>query len=356
MAYEKELAVARRAALLAARLTRLVQSGLKSEEKMDKQDDSPVTVADYGAQAVVSWVLQQSYPGERVSLVAEEDSADLQTEGGQGLLQRVVQVVNYALRDAGPKGEPVTLSPREVVEAIDQGGSQGGPTGRHWVLDPIDGTRGFVRGDQYAIALGLLDNGEAVAGVLGCPNLPLTRLTNEGLTEGQPRGCLFSASKGDGCFLEAMDGDQASVRKRVHMDDLADPVWCTMCESYESRHSNHEISSRATAILGVVTPSLRADSQAKYGAMARGDAHIYMRFPPPTYREKIWDHCAGAIVITEAGGVVMDARGAPLDFSKGRYLDIHKGIIATTGRLKDVVLAAVELAISGYEAEEKAKK
>jgi 3'(2'), 5'-bisphosphate nucleotidase len=41
------------------------------------------------------------------------------------------------------------------------------------VLDPIDGTLGFVRGDQYAIALAMVENGEVVLGVLGCPNLPL---------------------------------------------------------------------------------------------------------------------------------------------------------------------------------------
>lgn len=51
-------------------------------------------------------------------------------------------------------------------------------------------------------------------------------------------------------------------------------------------------------VLGVKAPPVRIDSQAKYGAMARGDAVIYLRFPHAGYREKIWDHAAGAIVIT----------------------------------------------------------
>lgn len=51
-------------------------------------------------------------------------------------------------------------------------------------------------------------------------------------------------------------------------------------------------------VLGVKAPPVRIDSQAKYGAMARGDAVIYLRFPHLGYREKIWDHAAGAIVIT----------------------------------------------------------
>lgn len=49
--------------------------------------------------------------------------------------------------------------------------------------------------------------------------------------------------------------------------------------------------------MGVTAPPVRIDSQAKYGAMARGDAVIYMRFPHAGYREKIWDHAAGCIVI-----------------------------------------------------------
>ena len=56
--------------------------------------------------------------------------------------------------------------------------------------------------------------------------------------------------------------------------------------------------------LGVVLPPLRMDSQVKYGLLSRGDASIFMRFPPATYREKIWDHCAGFVIVEEAGGKV----------------------------------------------------
>jgi 3'-phosphoadenosine 5'-phosphosulfate (PAPS) 3'-phosphatase len=47
------------------------------------------------------------------------------------------------------------------------------------VLDPIDGTRGFVGRRQYAVCLGMLQEGEVVLGVLGCPNLPLGTVTDE---------------------------------------------------------------------------------------------------------------------------------------------------------------------------------
>jgi 3'-phosphoadenosine 5'-phosphosulfate (PAPS) 3'-phosphatase len=59
------------------------------------------------------------------------------------------------------------------------GGSSGGSTGRHWVLDPIDGTRGFVGMRQYAVCLGMLQDGEVMLGVLGCPNLPQGQVQDE---------------------------------------------------------------------------------------------------------------------------------------------------------------------------------
>jgi 3'-phosphoadenosine 5'-phosphosulfate (PAPS) 3'-phosphatase len=70
------------------------------------------------------------------------------------------------------------------------------------VLDPIDGTRGFVGQRQYAVCLGMLQDGDVVLGVLGCPNLPKTLVTDadghagasdKGATDGA--GCLFLAHR-----------------------------------------------------------------------------------------------------------------------------------------------------------------
>lgn len=69
-----------------------------------------------------------------------------------------------------------------------------------------------------------------------------------------------------------------------------------------------------------------------------------MRFPPASYREKIWDHCAGFVIVEEAGGRVTDAAGRRLDFSKGRYLELDRGIIAAPAALHERLLAAVAAA------------
>ncbi|KAL3690421.1 hypothetical protein R1sor_016730 [Riccia sorocarpa] len=345
--YKDDLAVAIRAVNLASQLCQAVQRNLLSKETQSKADKSPVTVADYGSQALVSWVLQRESPVDRAagsfSMVAEEDSEDLRTEDGLPMLERITQLVNETIAADGTFG-PVTLSKDDVLTAIDGGSSPGGPEGRHWVLDPIDGTRGFVRGDQYAVALGLLENGEVVVGVLGCPNLPLASIGPNGpVSSDNSVGCLFAASKGAGTITHAMDGSRPA--QRVFVSEVSDSKWAAFCESYEAAHSRQDLTANIARILGVSAPPIRIDSQCKYGAMARGDAVIYLRFPHAGYREKIWDHAAGSIVITEAGGEVFDAAGKPLDFSKGRFLDLEHGIIATNSHLKDAVLAAVQTAI-----------
>ncbi|KAL2610590.1 hypothetical protein R1flu_029163 [Riccia fluitans] len=345
--YEDDVAVAIRAVTLASRLCQAVQRKLLSKETQAKADKSPVTVADYGSQALVSWVLQRESLVDRAalrfSMVAEEDSEDLRTEDGSAMLERITQLVNETIAADGSFG-PVTLSKDDVLTAIDRGSSPGGPDGRHWVLDPIDGTRGFVRGDQYAVALGLLENGKVVAGVLGCPNLPLASIgPNGAVSSDKSTGCLFAASKGAGTTMHTMDGSLTA--QKVHVSDVCDSKWAAFCESYEAAHSKQDLTANIARILGVSAPPIRIDSQCKYGAMARGDAVIYLRFPHAGYREKIWDHAAGSIVITEAGGEVFDAAGKALDFSKGRFLDLEHGIVATNSHLKDAVLAAVQTAI-----------
>ncbi|KAJ7529124.1 hypothetical protein O6H91_15G034800 [Diphasiastrum complanatum] len=311
MAYEHELSIATKAVSLACRLCQKVQKGLLAAETQEKSDKSPVTVADYGSQALISWALNEELPQGTFSLVAEEDSEELKQDQGASMLDRITQLVNETLALEKRIDAPF-LSKEQVLLAIDRGRSEGGSVGRHWVLDPIDGTRGFVRGDQYAVALGLLDQGEVVVGVLGCPNLPTNLIGPEALVSPTESsiGCLFAARKGAGTTVKSIDG-----------------------------------SIQPQKILGVVSPPLRIDSQAKYGAMARGDAAIYLRFPHPGYREKIWDHAAGCIIIKEAGGLVLDAAGNPLDFSKGRYLDIASGIISTNPQLMPALLAAVQAAL-----------
>jgi 3'(2'), 5'-bisphosphate nucleotidase/inositol polyphosphate 1-phosphatase len=70
-----------------------------------------------------------------------QDSEDLGTETGAAMLARITQLVNDTIA-ADSTLDAAPLTTKDVLLAIDQGRSKGGATGRHWVLDPIDGTRG----------------------------------------------------------------------------------------------------------------------------------------------------------------------------------------------------------------------
>ena len=115
--------------------------------------------------------ISQDFPD--MTLVGEEDAEAL-TEGGEGgaaTLAKIVALVNKTLK-THIGDDAVELSSQDVVSAINKGKSTGGAKGKHWILDPVDGTLGFVRGDQYAIALALMDEGDLKVGVMGCPNMP----------------------------------------------------------------------------------------------------------------------------------------------------------------------------------------
>lgn len=115
-----------------------------------------------------------------------------------------------------------------------------------------------------------------------------------------------------------------------------------LCESVESGHSAHDRSAAIASSLGITKQPVRIDSQAKYAVVARGEADVYLRLPTKKdYREKIWDHAGGALVVEEAGGRVTDIDGKPLDFTLGRELSANRGIVVTNGRLHDDVLRAI---------------
>lgn len=342
--YDRELKEACKAVRLASQLCRKVQQQLKDDESVSKDDASPVTVADYGAQALVAWSLQNSFGANGFSMVAEEASNDLREPSGAKMAARIADLVNETLAEGQLEAK---LDSSDILNLIDSGRSEGGSQGRHWVLDPIDGTRGFVGQRQYAICLGLLDAGEAVVGVLGCPNLPQTALVDaDGEAGAASRsseggvGCLFAAQKGHGAFVGPLRGDEAAGQA-LQLSDLADVSEARFMESYESAHSDQSFTSRLARKLGVTKAPLRLDSQTKYGALARGDALINLRFPHAGYREKIWDHVAGVVIVIEAGAVVSDASGNALDFGKGRWLDLDRGIVTSTPTVHAALIKAI---------------
>ncbi|KAJ3120901.1 hypothetical protein HK098_004136 [Nowakowskiella sp. JEL0407] len=321
--YKKELEVGLAAVRKASVLCQGVFKKLVENETLTKGDKSPVTVADFGAQAIVNHLLNEKFPDDPI--IGEEDSKDLQEN--KSLSDKVLSLVRTVMGDE--------FSEDQMYRAIDLGTYKGGPKGRFWTLDPIDGTKGFLRGEQYAVCLSLILDGEVVVGIIGGPNLPL-----EWGKEDSSRGSLLYAVKGNGAFQQTLDED--SVPVQIYTTECSKTSDAVFAESVEAGHSSHDDSAKIAELLGITKAAVRMDSQCKYAVVGRGDADIYLRLPTRAdYEEKIWDHAGGTLIITEAGGKVCDVYGKPLDFSQGRTLAKNKGVIASNGKIHQEVLAAV---------------
>lgn len=366
--YAKELDVAVRVVHMACSLCQRVQEGLVSSTSNDhvksKDDDSLVTVADWSVQATVSLMLSESFSNQKVSIVAEEDVQTLSKSDSVGLLTAVVNTVNECLAEApkyGLQSPKEALGTSQILEAISRCNSTGGRNGRHWVLDPVDGTLGFVRGDQYAVALALIEEGKVVIGVLGCPNYPRKKewLNHHQSYKSMPKmsdtsdtwekGCVLYAQRGSGeAWMQPLiHGNKkhtwSNSAQRVQVSAIDDPALATFCEPVEKANTNHSFTAGVAHSMGLKKQPLRVHSMVKYAAIARGDAEIFMKFAQSGYKEKIWDHAAGVIIVEEAGGVVTDAGGHPLDFSRGLYLEgLDRGIVACSGTtLHEKLIGAV---------------
>lgn len=328
MSYDQERKAAVQAVLKGCRLCREVQSAHLSQKMMEKKDGSPVTVADFGGQALVARHLKEAFSGD--PLIGEEDAAQLLDPANAGLKASVVHYVRRIIPE---------INEKDILDAIDRGNARGGPGGRYWVLDPVDGTKGFLRGDQYAVALALMEDGQIVLGVLGCPNLSLNLKNQE-----RPNGCLFVAVRGEGAYMAELEGRS---ERRIRVAGLDRSSEALFVESVESSHSSHGDSARVAEILGMTKAPVRMDGQGKYGLLARGDATIYLRIPTEKmYIENIWDHAAGTVIVEEAGGKVTDIEGKPLDYTLGKQLSRNRGILATNGLIHETVLEAVREVLS----------
>jgi 3'(2'), 5'-bisphosphate nucleotidase len=342
--YAKELHIALLAVARASQLTRAVYLST-AKGTHTKSDHSPVTIGDFGAQALIISALKHNFPADEIA--AEEEADDLRQDASlrDAVWGYVKDTVSEHDKELGGKIDTA----ERMMDVIDMGRSPGGSKGRVWTIDPIDGTKGFLRGGQYAIALALLVDGDVTVGVLGCPNLPVDdsvridpNIGHDQSGSGADIGVVVSAEKGCGAYSQPIANVSGSGKK-IFMRELDGLQDATFCESVEAAHSNHSQQGRIAAALGITKPSVRMDSQAKYVSVARGAGDIYLRLPAKAgYEEKIWDHAAGDLIVREAGGIVTDIYGKPLNFGVGRTLKENKGFVVTEKRIHQQVLEAVQ--------------
>ena len=320
-----------------------------------KRDHSPVTLADMGIQAIAGALLEQYLPDG--VLVAEEDADYLKTPEGADDLEKVTGYVYSFLPHARPgrvsqwiekgKGKPNSPSKSSKVNWTSPGDlpseksrCQDKPSGSFWTLDPIDGTKGFLRGGQYVTALAFIQDGQVELAAIGCPELELPEHKALG------KGVGIFATRGRGCWGFSLDDIEAPKRwVRLEVSKCQDISQARILDSFDPEHKNVEKNERVREALGTHTAPVILDSMAKHAVIASGGAEIFFRTLPrkePGYREKIWDVAAGALAVEEAGGRVTDLAGRALDFGAGLTLAKNPGLVATNGLLHEAGLEALQ--------------
>jgi 3'(2'), 5'-bisphosphate nucleotidase len=209
-----------------------------------KADDSPVTEADHRAEAVILACLAEAFP--EIPVISEEDAAAY--------------------------GAPSAIGPR------------------FFLVDPLDGTKAFVRGDEhFTVNIGLIEHGVPVAGAVAAPVQGRTWFTG-------PSGAL----------RRPFGGQTEPVHVRPWRDDEALAL------------ISHTMKAEALAALKAqygFAHSLAMDSSIKLCIIAEGQADLYARHGPTME----WDIAAGHAVLAAAGGSVTQPDGSPFVYGKADH-------------------------------------
>ncbi len=182
---------------------------------------------------------------------------------------------------------------------------------RVWVVDPIDGTRGFAKKTgQFSVMIGLLSNGKPVVGVVLEP--ALDRITY--------------ASLGGGCW--AKDGSSAAVP--CHVSARGTTAEAILVQSWAKP-------GQVSKVVQAIQPGGVAETYSggvKLARVARGECDIYAN----TYeRFYDWDICAGHVLVTEAGGMVTNLAGGDIHYGESDFGQGH-GLLATNGAVHKAVI------------------
>ena len=185
---------------------------------------------------------------------------------------------------------------------------------RAWMVDPLDGTRDYVRGlPGFAVMIGLCLEGRPSLGVVY-----------------QPLGdMLYRAARGEGAFAE-----EGGATRQLRVAATRDPRGCRLVSSASHRMTTID---RVRAALAIDDEISLGSVGLKLGLIARAERDLYVN---PEGFCKLWDSCAPGLILTEAGGRLTDVRGRPLDY---RHADVRHegGLLGSNGLIHDAVVAAL---------------
>jgi 3'(2'), 5'-bisphosphate nucleotidase len=235
--------------------------------------------------------------------------ADISTDADRRSQEIILQSIRSTFPGDALCAEEATAT---LADAVHTGG-------RLWIVDPIDGTRGFARKNgEFSVMIAFVADGRIGAGVVH-----------------QPAAARWTYARlGGGCWRR--DGE------------ASEPVACrvtavrtlTECTLTQSRSRTPGKRSRWAEALQPAQIVESYSAGIKLALVARGEADIYLN----TYEAfHDWDICAGHILVSEAGGRVSGTGGQELQYGVAGAVQRH-GLLATNGLLHDAALQAIALA------------
>jgi 3'-phosphoadenosine 5'-phosphosulfate (PAPS) 3'-phosphatase len=271
-----------------------------------KEDKSPVTIADLLHQSQVQQMLHDAFRGD--GLIGEEPRS----------MQE--QVVAEAAEISGRfYGSP--LRP-ELIDVPERGEVT-------WILDPIDGTKGYLKGRYYAIALGYFRGSEPVFGAMAVPHAPQA--------ETAPiDNAIAFAVKGRGAWMgfAREDGALDFAPLRTQQAGYAKP--------YRVAVSLEHAGALGAAVEGGAFVPVKLDSQAKYLAVAANHLDAYARASRDDGGKDVsWDHVPGALIAMEAGCTVCHFDGTPVQFAPEPVVRFKGGMLCHRGPAGSDLAAAL---------------
>jgi len=267
--YAREMSVAIELAREAgAAILSFYEGPLDIEQKSGADDREPVTQADRVANELIVSRLQREFPDD--GILAEESV--------------------------------------DTARRLDKS--------RVWMVDPLDGTTGFIDGNgDFAVQIGLAENGRSVLGVV---YQPLT-------------GVLYRAVQNEGCWIERPDFPPVAARVSAHRDLR------TMRLAASRSHRSPRMD-RVVRAFGLQEEVLRGSVGIKVGLIVEQQCDIYIHLSPLT---KQWDTCAPQIILHEAGGSLTDLFGQPLRYNVADVQN-RNGVVASNGVAHQTIIESLE--------------
>ena len=187
---------------------------------------------------------------------------------------------------------------------------------RVWMIDPLDGTNGFISRDgDFAVQIGLAVDGKSVLGVVYQP-LP---------------DVLYWAVQNGGAWIER--GDEGAIRGRV--SEKSDLQCMRLAASRSHRSPRMDVVVKALEISEEVN---RGSVGVKVGLIVECQCDLYVHLSP---RTKQWDTCAPEAILAEAGGCLTDLFGYPLNYNAPEVQN-RNGIVASNGKAHELIIKRLE--------------